>query len=583
MQKKLSLRSKHEASAKEEWSLLQEKLKNNIFDSSTSKVLKTALESKNLHLIKAKYLTQTQKTLAIRKEGDLLNEDGKRGKKEGEGRKEDEGWLMEEERRKGMREGGGSKEEGRKKEGGMRGRGTAGERMRDEVGKRQKGSGGMEGGKEEGLLGKIEKNIEKTRMFIRTMEGCKDPEKVIRRLERNEGEKENERNWINQEHEGDEWEMSNYFKSLDKIEETIHFLERNLNSGDREAQTLYFQKENEAEDWEEEGGGRDERERKEMGEMEEGRSRKEKKNEETRRREEGERNGVRRNEEGEKEEEIEKKEQEKEESPFFFKESVFSHTNEFLENSLQPASFQVTPEKDHMDSGNMIQIKRLFFDQEETRKEEVGVGGGMEEERRRKEEGRRENKGKQEGGREEGRNEREEEEGRKKVIYCEVAGENLRNHLDLEDDEEEMLSKIKSMLLTTKNDLSKLNTINYDFPNFGIIGQKGENGRRREQEERGWEHEERKSEEKNEMGIGEKRREGLHKWNLDEKEENFCKGMEREEGRMMGRGTRNADEGNEEEPRSYNVQQYDDRKEVVLNINKKYVDSNKMLKLCNLR
>ena len=142
--------------------------------------------------------------------------------------------------------------------------------------------------------------------------------------------------------------MSNYFKSLDKIEETIHFLEHNLNSSG--TKTLSLQKDKEEEEREEEEEGRKEEEGKEGKERGKGGD-----NDKGRRRrdEEGKEDGTQWNEKG------------REESPVFFKESDFAHTNEFLENSLQPTSFQVTPEKSHMDSGSMIQIKRLFFDQEE--------------------------------------------------------------------------------------------------------------------------------------------------------------------------------------------------------------------------
>jgi len=316
--------------------------------------------------------------------------------------------------------------------------------------------------KPENLLDKIEKNLESTRIFIKKMEKCKetvkDPSKMLQKMEKiaekeaNEPKSHPEEPIINK-------EMRPYFQSLNKIEDTIRFLETNLNEAkenpnfpmispkitnflspedktlpqkfenlstvSKDMKTFFLSPDNPLgaslkDDLNNDLSLINE---KKMVEVSYQSIKKTFRNDE-----------------------------EKENAPISFDITAKSRSfDEEMDNQRDSLLNSLIKNEE-------IQIQKLnpmlFFknvqsyDGNDSDKENWGenLGASM-------------------------RNEEQQPTKPKKVIFSEIEGKNLKPaHQNSEDEEDNMIEKIKNMLENTKTELTKMNQVNFDFPNYQILG-----------------------------------------------------------------------------------------------------------------
>ena len=415
MQKKFSYISKHRNEAKEQWLCTQEKLKHGVKDSETEKIMETALLAKNLLGKKKKQLSKPREKSMV-----LLSS------------------------------------------------------INDsEITTRQKDD------KKPNLLEKIEKNLESTRNFIKKMEKCKetikDPSKMLQKLEEL-NEKRPEEAKPKPEQPVMDKEILPYFQSLNKIEDTIRFLENNIketkenqifpmatqklnNYLSPEAKTITQKMENlstVSQDMRTFFLSPDNPLAASIKEGQKPQSRKEEEKDEC-----------------EEEPSFWRRANEKKDDNYKYEEQYEEHSlkktfrNEEERENL-PISFDITAKSKSFDEDLDNQRDSLLHSL--IRQEELQIQKLNPEMFFKNVESHDGNDSDKENWNE---NVHKEEECLKpaKVIFSEIEGKKLKqNHQNVEDDEDYMIEKIKNMLENTKTELTKMNQINFDFPNYQILG-----------------------------------------------------------------------------------------------------------------
>ena len=354
-------------------------------------------------------------------------------------------------------------------------------------------------GKPANLLDKIEKNLESTRIFIKKMEKCKetvkDPSKLLEKMEKLNQDKNPEtkqdvgldkKSEINQ-------EIFPYFQSLNKIEDTIKFLETNLKETKEipkipvaspqfssflspENKTLLgltcknstFSKDLRTLSVSPETQTKNNFKKSELFEKNEVSDKK-----------------------TEKSAIIEDKE-EKENIPISFdvtaksksfdgdqslRDSIFNSLllkpNEIQINKINPEMFfknlgnSPDQEEKEWEESNEKPKKSLFLEQDfnnESSEKIEKMGFFSKEIKKSEDKAKKTNLVKNE-------QIKEFVDKPKKVIFSEIEGKKMKSHSVVEAEEEDvMIDKIKNMLENTKNELTKMNEINFNFPNYQIIG-----------------------------------------------------------------------------------------------------------------
>lgn len=416
MQKKFSYISKHRNEAKEQWLCTQEKLKQGVKDSETEKIMETALLAKNLLGKKKKKLNKPREKSMVLQSS--IND--------------------------------------------------------SEVTIRQKDD------KKPNLLEKIEKNLESTRNFIKKMEKCKetikDPSKMLQKLEEL-SEKRSDEAKPKPEPPVIDKEILPYFQSLNKIEDTIRFLENNIKEtkGNKifpittpklnsylspEAKTIAQKMESlstVSQDMKTFFLSPDNPLAASIKETQKPETAKEEKDEC-----DGESSFWRREDEN------------KEDHNYKYEEQYIEHSlKKTLKNDEErenlPISFDITAKSKSFDEDLDNQRDSLLHSL--IRQEELQIQKLNPEMFFKNVESHDGNDSDKENWNE---NIQKEEECLKpaKVIFSEVEGKKMKpnHHQNVEDDEDYMIEKIKNMLENTKTELTKMNQINFDFPNYQILG-----------------------------------------------------------------------------------------------------------------
>lgn len=307
--------------------------------------------------------------------------------------------------------------------------------------------------KQENLLDKIEKNLESTRIFIKKMEKCKDtikdPSKMLKTMENLIENSVPKTSYLEETQDClMNKETLPYFKSLNKIEDTIKFLEYSLKENTKETIQMtvpkipsFFSQENEKINQKKDHLSSFSNEIKSfMLSQDFALNSSKKSNTE---------NNIsyskaKKITEASEEKEIndERNEEEKEDVPISFNvtaksksqdEDVENQRDSFFNSLIQANEIQINqinPELFFKNLDKSVDSDKENWD-DNIKNEDIKLN---------------------------------------KVIFSEIVGKNQKTHPNIQEEEDHMIEKLKNMLKNTKNELTKMHEINFDFPNYQIIG-----------------------------------------------------------------------------------------------------------------